>query len=249
VVPADDPMDVSLTVDQEIPITHLFGRKTPAEKTGHVNEVSIHISDDRKLATASVGHAALERFMSCDIFAVDSTLHKHSREWKILIGAFGEHTIKIERKKASSKVATLSVDDSVLVECSGEDLGCEADKWNCEFRFTGERCIIFDVPETNKDVQLLPTRRPVPQEKRYTHACEVSFTVGEKSMEDAQLLVGTRFFAELPPRPTERQEAPYEGSIESLANYGIEVPYAIDEEAATGLGALAAKGKERCTIS
>jgi len=156
------------------------------------------------------------------------------RMWTVQLGPFAEHVIEVEKKYQWSKAICLSVDGTPLVEATAADLGCDQG-WHCDFRLLGERCIDFEVFETNRDGLALDTKAHVLQKRHYTH--QLSVHLGEDlDMASAGLVVDGNDFLELPDKTDgSSQEVPFSLDAQALKlQYGVTVPYKVNQSAPCG---------------
>jgi hypothetical protein len=235
-VPAKDPTHATLCVDGHDLITHHFARATPPPSTGP-KTISIEVSKDRDSAEVDVGHSVLEHYLSNEVRAVTQTAEKRTRSWTIQVGPFAEHTIQVE-SKLTSRIITLTVDGKKLVEASAEDIDCTGDHWECKFRFVGESCLNFSVPETNADGCVLDSRAVVERRSRYVRECHLILS-DESNLTLAELFVDGVDFRQLPLKRAQRAEERLQISTQAFQlTYGVTVPYKVNEQASTGLSAL-----------
>merc|ERR1712187_693359 len=156
--------------------------------------------------------------------------NRHTHTWKIQLGPFAQHTIRLYKKYHFGKYIELSVDGSTLVHGCAADLGCNGE-WRCKFRFIGERAIDFDIHETDADGNPLDTRARVTKRSKYIHECEV--VVGNnRDLSAAELLIDGISFRALPQRAAPRQEEQIQMSVQALQQaYGVVIPFKVKEEA------------------
>merc|ERR1719491_1814421 len=98
----------------------------------------ISMRSTQEPVSVNVGAAVLRHFLSGEVRIGDSGATRLAKWWTFQLGPFATHTVKLEKKNRFSTILTLTVDDEVLVECSGEDLGSSPGIWQCKFRFVGE---------------------------------------------------------------------------------------------------------------
>merc|ERR1719168_364459 len=94
-----------------------------------------------------------------------------------------------------SKILTLSVDGSRLVESSAAGLGCTGD-WTCDFFFVGERRLDFEVNEVSRFGAILESRGIAPVPRQFKHQC--TLTVPNLNVREAKLSVDGTAFVDLP---------------------------------------------------
>jgi hypothetical protein len=189
--------------------------------------------------SGNVGHNFFTQFLQQKATIVKQTSSKLKHSWTIRIGPYSEHTIEIEKRWKSSKIATLTVDGSTLVESAPEDLDIQSDTWECTFYLKGEKSIDFNVFETNADGQ--PTGKNVPATvtMRRRHACECKVVIKDPSnMHHAEFRVDGVLFRDLEETPTSHTE----GNITNLTpevfrmSYEMPVPFKVSYDAPRGLG-------------
>jgi hypothetical protein len=239
-VPANDPLHATLCLDNKDLMTHYFGRPTPAPgKTSEEPRVVFNVNEDRTQVSGNVGHNFFTQFLQQKATIVKQTSSKLKHSWTIRIGPYSEHTIEIEKRWKSSKIATLTVDGSTLVESAPEDLDIQSDTWECTFYLKGEKSIDFNVFETNADGQ--PTGKNVPATvtMRRRHACECKVVIKDPSnMHHAEFRVDGVLFRDLEETPTSHTE----GNITNLTpevfrmSYEMPVPFKVSYDAPRGLG-------------
>jgi hypothetical protein len=235
-VPANDPTHATLSVDSHDLITHHFARATPPPSVGP-KTINIEVSKDRENAKVDVGHSILAHYLSNEVRAVAQTAEKRKCSWTVQVGPFAEHTIQVE-SKMTSRIITLIVDGEKFVEASAEDIDCTGDHWECTFRFVGEKCLNFNVPETNSDGFVLDSRAVVERRARYVHECHLRL-MDESNLARAELSIDGVDFRHLPLKREERTEEQLHVSTQAFQmTYGIPVPFKVNEEASSGVSAL-----------
>lgn len=133
---------------------------------------------EKETITANVGPEALAHFLSGELRRGRCGSDRLSKWWTLQLGPFAEHKVHIRRHHLSS-IFTLAVDDQVLVECAGKDIGCSSDVWHCSFRFIGERQIDFNVFEKGNDGVELDSKGIVVTPFHYEHVVTVSHRTNE----------------------------------------------------------------------
>jgi hypothetical protein len=232
-VPAKDPSHATLCVDGHGLITHHFARVTPPNSVGP-KAIKIEVSNNRENAKVEVGHSILAHYLSNEVRAVTQTAQKRKCIWTIQVGPFAEHTIQVESKMAS-RIITLSVDGERFVEASAEDIDCVGAHWECKFRFVGETCLSFDVPETNADGYVLDSRALVEKRSRYVRECHLRL-VDESNLTCAELSIDGVDFRQLPLKRHDRTEEQLHVSPQAFQmTYGVPIPYKVNEHASSGL--------------
>jgi hypothetical protein len=239
-VPANDPLHATLCLDNKELLTHYFGRQTPEPgKVANEPKVAFHVNKERTQVSGNVGHSFLTQFLQQKPTIVNQAGTKLKHSWTIRIGPYSEHTIEIEKKYKSSKIATLTVDGSTLVEAAPEDLDIKGDVWECTFFLKGEKSIDFNVFETNADGQPTSNNVPATVTMRRRHACECKVTIRDPSnMGNSEFRIDGTLFRDLDDTPTSHTEE----NITNVApevfrmTYQMPVPYKINYAAPAGVG-------------
>jgi len=149
--------------------------KRPKKLTEQVGAVLVALQESEAPISVNVGASILSHFISGQVRSGDFGASRLEKWWTVHLGPFAEHKIKIEKKNRFSPIMTLSVDDEVLAECSGDDLGCPSDEWRVKFTMFGERHIDFNVCEETRDGVQLESKSVVTRPYSYKHTIEVAY--------------------------------------------------------------------------
>jgi hypothetical protein len=235
-VPRGDPLQPTLAADNDELITHFFARPTPHPGNGRT-KVQFKVNKQRTEAVADIGHRDFNAFLKCEPYFVQQESTKTKRIWTLQIGPFAEHIIELERKWGRSKIATLAIDGTPLVEVAPVDLDCDSD-WECKFRFKGEKCVNFEKFESNQAGMSLDTMGLIERKMPYSIECEVKIP-DSGDLTAAQFKVGGKMFEHLQPKPTKYEEENIKTTPEALMfTHNLRIPYKIDAEAKSGLEAV-----------
>jgi hypothetical protein len=235
-VPAKDPSHATLCIDGHDLVTHHFARATPHASVGS-KSINVEVSNDREKAEVDVGHSILEHYLSNEVRAVAQSGERRKYSWTIQVGPFAEHTIQVE-SKLTSRIITLTLDGEKFVEASADDIDCTGDHWECSFRFVGENCLNFNVPETNADGGVLESRAVVDRRSNFVRECRVSLS-DESNLHWAELFVDGVDFRNLPMKREEHEEERVQVTAQAFRmTYGVPIPYKVNEEASSGLSAF-----------
>jgi len=231
-VPKQDPLHAVLSMDNGDLVTHHFGRPSPAPSSAQQTpEIALKVSKDRNVVTANVGHQVLSHFVSGEVQAKTFEVDRLRHSWTVQLGPFAEHTVEIVKRHTLGKIVTLLVDGDVLVESSAADIGCEANEWQCKFRFIGERVLDFEVYKTNAEGAVLEGTGSVKERRKYVHECYVTIP-NDWDFSTARLCVDGTHFPELPVVAQSYKEPALTISpLSLLQSYGIATPYMVDHEA------------------
>merc|ERR1740121_107384 len=177
-------------------MTHYFARRTPAPPDGKLvgqnPRVTLEVSKERTEVQASVSDSELSHFVSGEVRSVSREAeHNLRKTWKIQIGPFAEHVVQLERRSATSKIITLTIDGQVLCEASAEDIESRGDCWECNFRFLGEKYLEWIVHNCNSEGAPLDSKGSIVNRTAFSHHCVV--TCGE-NIEEASLTIDGRDF-------------------------------------------------------
>jgi len=253
-VPKGNPLDVSLfvqhhgadsAVQSTDKITHFFARHSPAPAKGLTassqQRLKFTVSQDRKMVSCDKGYNYIRHFLSGEVRCIDrKTTKNFKKAWTVQIGPDARHIVEVEKKHATSKIVTLSVDGEILCEALAEDIESEDGKWECNFRLCGERFLEWEVYQTNADGMTLETTGEVLQRSVFSHDCFVSF---EQNIAEATLTIGGLEYANMPERQELHQEEALRWIAEALkGSFGLRIPYQIDETAPVGLEAVVLSG-------
>jgi hypothetical protein len=235
-VPAQDPLQAVLSVDDCELVTHFFARPSPPTTSNHVTpkSLALRVSQDRTTVTANMSRSTLASFAKSEVRALQMLAPSGDimkRMWTLQLGPLARHTIQLEHAQTPSqeaKVFKLTVDNETLVEASADDLECDGDGWLCKFLFSGQRIIDFELPEISEDGHPLETTCSTTQKRRYVHQCRV-VVYEDCGQLKAELLVDEVNFDALPfdssPDDAMLHQASTELSLEELRHvYGIDVP-------------------------
>lgn len=242
-VPAADPLHATLTIDNNELVTHFFGRPTP-NPAQDVPVVLMKVSKDHQTITSNVGHQVFSHHMSQDVRLVKQFNGRgsYSRTWVIQIGPFAEHTIDLQYHW-TSKLMSLNIDGEKLVEAAAEDIDSPQDRWECKFRFVGERRIDYEVHESNKDGMVLDSKSVVSQKQKYTRECVVS--VRDSDVASAELMVDATgsgnwvsFRDLMLKREVHREDELRTSAVGLYATYGVSIPHKVNEQAPCGLAGV-----------
>jgi len=247
-VPAKNPAHATLSVEKngeaEL-LTHYFARCTPPPAPGKLlgkpakeQRIRFEVSKDRKHVKCDSGYSELSHFLNGEVRTVArESPTKLKKFWKLQVGPFAEHTIELEKKSASSKIATLTVDGEVLCQASAEDIESGPEGWSCEFRLLGEKFLDWEVFTCNSDGAPLDVKTDVVHRTAYCHECVV---VLKGAVPEATLTVDGRHYQDMADfRPATRSDI-IEWNPDSLyASFGLVVPFKVDEKAPTGLARMA----------
>jgi len=98
------------------------------------------------------------------------------------------------------------IDGDILVEAAAEDLESPEGFWACQFRFIGEKCLDWEVYESDGRGRALNSTCVVEQPAKFSVACIVYFQESLHDLGEASLYIDGKDFRELPqPFPDERQ--------------------------------------------
>jgi hypothetical protein len=233
-VPAQDPLQAVLSIDNCELVTHYFARPSPPPVPQEVppHSLELSISKDRRTVTANVGHCLLKHFASGKVKAVEESSREESsrenstrRAWTIQLGPFANHRIEIKQSQAGKGLLKLVVDGDALVEACADDIDCGAGEWECTFRLTGHRHIAFDMHEMDKHGVPLDSRSLASRKIPYSHECRVVL-VDDNDMGTASLYVDDINFKNLAPVESRISEDDAVLDIDEIKQlYGIVVPH------------------------
>lgn len=174
----------------------------------------------------NVGASVLQHFLSGEVRIADSGATRLSKWWAIQLGPFAEHRVKLEKNSCLGSTLTLTVDDRILAECSGVDIGSLPGSWHCKFRFVGERHIDFNVFEKTKDGVQLDSKGTVVKYYPYEHIVEVFYQ--HRKIDDlatAQLTVDGVLATQLPIKSVHSEDTNMHLTRDVLEHqYGVQVP-------------------------
>lgn len=228
-VPAQDPLQAVLSIDNCELVTHYFARPSPppAPVGSARPSLALRVSRDRRRAAANVGRRVLEDFAAGRVRAVaESPLEDLARHaWTLNLGPFAEHCVEIEKSNAGHRVVKLVIDGEALVEACADDIDCVDGEWECSFRFMGHRDISFDLYEMDKHGSQLDSRSIASRKRAYCHECRVLLR-DEDDMGTADLFVDGVNFKALAPLEAHTPEDNAVLDLDELRQlYGIDVPY------------------------
>jgi len=126
------------------------------------------------------------------------------------------------------------------IDC--EELGADKGEWLCNFRLVGERCLNFEVNETNTSGFPTDKRGVVEQPSKFRHACTIR-AASTRDLRDCLLMVDGRDFGTLPQWTEAHAESNLNMDVQAFINmyrdYGINmIPYKSNYEAPKGLTAV-----------
>jgi len=274
-VPSASPLKEStltlLDETQGCLITHFFARCTPPargslpESLPAPNDIFMEVNKERTQVTSQATHSTLVEYLAAELRSISCNPESKTKiSWRFMIGPFAEHTVTLEKRYKSSRIATLVVDGKVLIESAAADFDCnweaeeegesqspsmaeEGGPWACKFRFIGERSVKFKVFEVSKDGLTLETTDLLEglerEQIKYTKVCTVS-AMNPRDLKTATLEIDGVSFHEM------REKASF--AEESIAcdpdvlrlQYGLAVPVKVRDEPPKGLAALQGKLKE-----
>jgi len=178
---------------------------------------------------------------------------KDRRTWRLQIGPFATHEIELERKYRFNKTISLTVDGELLVESTAEDLESPEGIWQCNFRFSGEKFVDWEVFEKSPSGQTLRTQAVVSDKRPYSHECVVSFPVEEALASQMDLSVATLVidgieYLELPKGLQAVEEEGLTLDVQALkGSYSLSVPTKVNTSPPSMLeNALASLGVTGC---
>lgn len=235
-------MQAVLSIDGSQMVTHYFARVSPphprpladwprsqAVSSTALPSIEMTVDKDRQLVYANAGHSLFKHFISGEARSIASDKHRQRCRWTFQLGPFAEHTVEIEKRHHTSKIVSLSVDDTVLVEASPEGLDCDDDGWECHFFLVGERALNFKVFEVDCSGIPLTTTGDVAQVAKYTHTCHVKLP-DDSDLTKAILSIDEIDFAHLPAKVDSSAEKHLSMDLHSLwTAYNILVPYKLAE--------------------
>jgi len=179
---------------------------------------------------------------------------RERRSWKVQIGPYAVHEIELERKYTFNKAISLTVDGELLVESTAEDLESPEGLWQCNFRFSGEKFLDWEVFETSPSGSKLHTQAIVSEKRPYSHECVVSFPVEEAIASQMDLSVATLVidgieYLELPQTFQAVEEESLVLDVDALrGSYMLSVPTKVNESPPSMLEtALASLGVSGCS--
>jgi len=188
------------------------------------------VTRSRDWVSADVGHDVLSHFLSDEARAVSSSFDHSYRSWRIQLGPFAEHEVRVERRHQLSNIVTLMVDSHPFVEACAEDIDCEGGIWECRFRFIGERAIDFQIHETTRFGQPLDKKSCVTQRRKYEHKFHVKID-NLSDFSSAAFVLDDVCFEELHVREVPWREANISMALDAMTmQYGLTPPYKIAEE-------------------
>lgn len=193
-----------------------------------------NVSKDRHHITCEKGFGYIMYFLSGEPRAVSKESKKtpkggQYKKWVLQVGPDSRHTIEIEKKYSASKIATLTVDGELMAEANGEDMECATDRWECNFRFCGERSLNWEVHETDGGGQTLDKRGLVETRQLWNLRCNVAFS---DSILDASLTVDGLDHENLPVYVEPHAEEKLDCNDEALlASFNLRAPYKVDPSA------------------
>jgi len=267
-VPMADPKSSTLSVDGSTLMTHFFSRPTPAPSkeqggsslTGLLTPTRtlFRVSRDGSQVTSELGHDQLSHFLSGQVKQIAQDASKDRRTWRLQIGPFATHEIELERKYRFNKTISLTVDGELLVESTAEDLESPEGIWQCNFRFSGEKFVDWEVFEKSPSGQTLRTQAVVSDKRPYSHECVVSFPVEEALASQMDLSVATLVidgieYLELPKGLQAVEEEGLTLDVQALkGSYSLSVPTKVNtsppsmlENARASLGVTVCGGPGR----
>jgi len=262
-VPMADPKSSTLSVDGSTLMTHFFSRPTPAPSkeqggsslTGLLTPTRtlFRVSRDGSQVTSELGHDQLSHFLSGQVKQIAQDASKDRRTWRLQIGPFATHEIELERKYRFNKTISLTVDGELLVESTAEDLESPEGIWQCNFRFSGEKFVDWEVFEKSPSGQTLRTQAVVSDKRPYSHECVVSFPVEEALASQMDLSVATLVidgieYLELPKGLQAVEEEGLTLDVQALkGSYSLSVPTKVNTSPPSMLeNALASLGVTGC---
>lgn len=234
-VPKRDPLQAMLSVDGFL-ITHFLGRLTTVR--GDETRIVLTVNKARTIVTGNVGHSVLVHQLSGEPRRVEWSGTKQKVSWTVQIGPFCEHLLELEKKRQFSKVFTLSIDGTILVESSGDDIDNDFDGlWYCQFRLIGMRELDFSVFETTRHGDPLDSMAIVSRSFSGVHMCEITVH-DEKDLSSTELRINDVNFKRLLPKAEPHPEPNLAVKIDAMqAQYDLRVPYKVNDDAAdTGIG-------------
>lgn len=262
-VPMADPKSSTLSVDGSTLMTHFFSRPTPAPSkeqggsslTGLLTPTRtlFRVSRDGSQVTSELGHDQLSHFLSGQVKQIAQDASKDRRTWRLQIGPFATHEIELERKYRFNKTISLTVDGELLVESTAEDLESPEGIWQCNFRFSGEKFVDWEVFEKSPSGQTLRMQAVVSDKRPYSHECVVSFPVEEALASQMDLSVATLVidgieYLELPKGLQAVEEEGLTLDVQALkGSYSLSVPTKVNTSPPSMLeNALASLGVTGC---
>jgi hypothetical protein len=240
-VPKANPLHATLAVDGE-PITHFFGRPTPPPSkeassnfAAGTQTLRLKVDKARKRCTGNFSTECLSDFLKSEVQLVESQSTRLKHTWTISLGQTAEHVIEIEKKWSMSKIVTVSVDGSRMVEAKAEDLECPTHEFVCNFCLVGERFLEFEVHETNADGIVLDSTGVARSRMKVMKHCSVHIP-DENDFNTAVLLVeGVPFSLMQDSRKPKPGDSIDIAPEVLLSVYGIRVPFKVNEAAHAGL--------------
>jgi hypothetical protein len=238
-VPAQDPAQAVLSVDDCELVTHYFARPSPNPGAAS-RSLHLQVSQDRSKVNANMGPSALTDFLRSEVRAVDDVWHYDAhdvlkRAWTIQVARFAQHHVQLEQSQPEHAHFALLVDGEPLVEASLDDLDCDDDHWDCMFHLVGQRTIDFDVYEMGEDGSSLESVGRSAQKQSYFHECRVIVENVHNAKNVEFLVDGTNFKA-LPHLIATTDEALVCLTPEEFQrSYGINVPYKVPRRSIVGM--------------
>lgn len=106
------------------PITFSFARPTPPAGEGleslpAVRAVHMELTRDRASVTADVSHSTLCRYMSTAPCALGCEAGRTRTEWKLMLGPYAEHTVRVEKRVAGAAAQLLEAGASTAGAAGG----------------------------------------------------------------------------------------------------------------------------------
>lgn len=264
-VPMADPKRSTLSVDGSTLMTHFFARPSPAPSTELGSSLTglmtptrtlFRVSRDGSQVTCELGHTQLSHFLSGQVNQITQDASRERRSWKVQIGPYAVHEIELERKYTFNKAISLTIDGELLVESTAEDLESPEGLWQCNFRFSGEKFLDWEVFETSPSGSKLYTQAIVSEKRPYSHECVVSFPVEEAIASQMDLSVATLVidgieYLELPQTFKAVEEESLVLDVDALrGSYSLSVPTKVNTSPPSMLEtALASLGVTGCSGS
>lgn len=246
-VPMENPLLAEIKIDGTELVTHYFARPTPVPRQTHCrSKITCKVDKDRRKVNADIGHVALSRFLSMEPRAVKSEPGTLRHAWTVQIGPWAQHRIEIEKRHKRSKAVTITVDGEVLVEATADDIECSGEdgSFDCRFSFRGQRCIDYEVHETNKDGEPLSTKATVSQKQKFTVDVVVTMP-DDKNLHTTELFLDGVNFKALTPVADEHTEENLSIDVQAMQmSFGLNVPFKVNKDAPSGLLSMTAKAQD-----
>jgi len=226
-VKKDAALFPELTVNGHSFMSYVCVSSPPAN--GPPADIELMVNEDRTNVIGNVGHLKLKEALEGKVRSKTCEKSKLKSEWKLQIGAFGEHHIVAETKSKKSKEVSVTIDGHRVVGGSAADLG-RFGGWRADIAIQGKLALKYNLCRTNASGVARDERTTVTKNLLFSNTITVSVP-DHSNLNTAMLECDDVDFVDLEQYKVLPEERMIDDSLETLEmTHGISVPSAVDDD-------------------